>query len=86
MRTMENREQNILAAAEALVRERGYNGFSFREVAREVGIKSSSVHYHFPTKEDLGAAIAENYTENFLSKLGEPGDIQEKAGIPLTFM
>ena len=80
---MENREQNILDAAEALVRERGYNGFSFREVAKEVGIKSSSVHYHFPSKEDLGAAIAENYTENFLSKLGEPKEIRERGKDPV---
>ena len=41
--------------------ERGYNGFSFRDVAADVGIKSASIHYHFPTKAELAAAVAKDY-------------------------
>ena len=41
----------------------GFGGFSFRDIAADVGIKSSSVHYHFPTKEKLAAAIVRRYTE-----------------------
>ena len=55
---MEKKEQAILKITEEMVRRGGYNGFSFREIAKQVGIKSSSVHYHFPTKEDLGVAVA----------------------------
>jgi TetR/AcrR family transcriptional repressor of nem operon len=44
-------------------------------LANEVGIKSASVHYHFPTKEDLGAELAKRYTENFLSALGDPDEL-----------
>lgn len=72
---MENKEQEILEAAEKMVRQGGYNAFSFRDIAKEVGIKSSSVHYHFATKEDLGAAVAKYYTDKFLSSLGEPEEI-----------
>ncbi len=61
----------ILDAAEAFVQARGYNGFSFRDVATAVGVKSSSVHYHFPTKADLGATLARRYRERFLEKLGK---------------
>jgi TetR/AcrR family transcriptional repressor of nem operon len=61
--------------AEALVREGGYNAFSFREIAKIVGIKSASVHYHFPTKEDLGAAVARYYTDKLFDSLGEPEDL-----------
>ena len=50
-------------AARATVQARGYNALSFRELAKEVGIKSASIHYHFPTKGDLGAALARRYTE-----------------------
>src|ERR1700743_44013 len=46
----------IMDAAEKRIRSGGFNGFSFREIAADVGIKSSSVHYHFPTKENLAAA------------------------------
>jgi len=65
-------EEDILKAAEKMVREGGYNAFSFRDIAKAVGIKSSSVHYHFPTKADLGAAVAKYYTEKFLQCIGQP--------------
>ncbi len=64
--------EEIIETAESMIRERGYNGFSFREIADAVGVKSASVHYHFPTKGDLGAAVAHAYTEKFLFALGDP--------------
>jgi TetR/AcrR family transcriptional repressor of nem operon len=66
--------EEILNSAERLARRRGYNGFSFRDLAEEVGIKSASVHYHFPTKANLGAAVAQRYTERFIAGLGDPDD------------
>lgn len=53
----------IMAAAKATVQARGYNALSFREIAKEVGIKSASVHHHFATKGDLGSALARRYNE-----------------------
>jgi len=53
----------IMDAAERRIRAGGFNGFSFREIAVDVGVKSSSVHYHFPTKENLAAAVVRRYTE-----------------------
>lgn len=50
----------------------GYSNFSFREIAKAVGVKSSSVHYHFPTKDDLGSAIVQRYTDRFMEALGDP--------------
>jgi TetR/AcrR family transcriptional repressor of nem operon len=55
--------QTILDAGQAVVQARGYNALSFRELAKTVGIKSASIHYHFPTKGDLGAALAKRYTD-----------------------
>ena len=55
--------QAIMNAGQAVVQARGYNALSFRELAKTVGIKSASIHYHFPTKGDLGAALAKRYTE-----------------------
>jgi len=75
MTKADGKELAILKAAELLVREGGYNAFSFREIAKIVGIKSASVHYHFPTKEDLGAAVAKYYTDKLFSALGEPEDL-----------
>ncbi|MEP5762306.1 MAG: TetR family transcriptional regulator [Litoreibacter sp.] len=55
----------ILNSARTLMMDRGYNGFSFRDVAAEVGIKSASIHYHFATKADLAEATAKAYRETF---------------------
>jgi TetR/AcrR family transcriptional regulator, transcriptional repressor for nem operon len=66
----------VVAAAERRMREKGFHGFSFRDIAADVGIKSASVHHHFPTKEHLGAAVAEAYTNRMLEALGDPSDPQ----------
>lgn len=70
----ESKAEEILDSAEGLARNRGFNGFSFRDLANEVGIKSASVHYHFPTKADLGRAITRRYADRFLTHLGDPED------------
>ncbi|MTI01268.1 TetR/AcrR family transcriptional regulator [Roseibium sp. RKSG952] len=66
----------ILDVAERMARQGGYNAFSFRDIAREIGIKSASIHYHFPTKEDLGEALVERYTNRFLDALGAADDAE----------
>src|SRR5258708_27302132 len=53
----------IVDAAERRIQLGGFGGFSFREIATDVGIKSSSVHYHFPKKEDLAAAVIRRWGE-----------------------
>ena len=69
-----DRRERILDAAERLARHGGYYGFSFRDVAAGVGVKSASIHHHFPTKEDLATALASRYRARFLDSLGDPGD------------
>ncbi|MEL6477825.1 MAG: TetR/AcrR family transcriptional regulator [Pseudomonadota bacterium] len=61
--------EDLMNAAERRVRDAGYNGFSFRDLAEDVGITSASVHHHFPTKQALVGALAERYTERFLQGL-----------------
>lgn len=64
--------EEILDVAETLARSGGYGGFSFRDLAKAVGIKSASVHYHFPTKEDLGVAMTQRYNARFIDGLDDP--------------
>lgn len=68
----------ILDLAEMQVRAGGYNSFSFREISKQIGIKSASIHYHFPTKIDLGVAIATRYTDRFQAKLIQVSDLTSK--------
>lgn len=60
-----NTVEAIMDAAERRIRALGYNGFSFRDLAADVGIKSASVHHHFATKPALAAAVARRYCDRF---------------------
>ncbi len=64
-----NTTERVLDAAEYRMRRGGYNAVSFRDLANDTGIKSSSVHYHFPHKEDLGVALVERYAQRFFDVL-----------------
>lgn len=46
-----------------LIRKRGFNGFSYRDLAERVGVKTSSIHYYFPTKEDLALEAVNAYSD-----------------------
>ncbi|MDE1991761.1 MAG: TetR/AcrR family transcriptional regulator [Rhizobiaceae bacterium] len=61
----------LLDAAERHIRVGGYGAFSFRDLASEVGVKSSTVHYHFPTKEKLAASVIDRYTARVSEYLDE---------------
>jgi TetR/AcrR family transcriptional repressor of nem operon len=59
----------ILDVAERLAQTRGFNGFSYADIAAELGITKASLHYHFPGKADLGRAIIERYSMEFAAAL-----------------
>lgn len=58
-------KDKILDYAQTLVQTRGYNAMSYRDLADEIGIKTSSIHYYFPTKEDLALALIDRYRDAF---------------------
>jgi TetR/AcrR family transcriptional repressor of nem operon len=61
--------QRILDVAEQLVQSRGYNGFSYADIAGELGITKASLHYHFASKAELGEALIERYSVRFAQAL-----------------
>jgi TetR/AcrR family transcriptional repressor of nem operon len=61
----------ILDSAERLVQSRGFNGFSYADVAAELGITKASLHYHFPGKAELGEALIGRYAARFAEALDE---------------
>lgn len=79
----QDKEQAILEITQDMVRQGGYNGFSFRNIATAVGIKSSSVHYHFATKEELGVAVTRHYTDQFLASLGDAAQFKADGQNPV---
>src|SRR3954463_9659229 len=63
--------QRILDVAERLVQTRGFNGFSYADIAAALHVTKASLHYHFPAKADLGARLIERYERNFLAALAK---------------
>lgn len=61
----------ILDVAERLVQVRGFNGFSYADIAGELHITKAALHYHFAGKADLGAALIARYADRFSTALAE---------------
>jgi TetR/AcrR family transcriptional repressor of nem operon len=61
----------ILDIGERLVQVRGFNGFSYADVAAELDMTTAALHYHFPGKAELGRALIERYTERFAAALAD---------------
>ncbi|HEX5899251.1 MAG TPA: TetR/AcrR family transcriptional regulator [Solirubrobacteraceae bacterium] len=61
----------ILDIGERLVQVRGFNGFSYADVASELDMTTAALHYHFPGKAELGRALIERYTQRFLDALAD---------------
>ena len=59
-----SKREEIIQLADTLIRQKGYNAFSFYEISDKVGIKTASIHYHFPAKSDLGIAVVDLHIKN----------------------
>jgi TetR/AcrR family transcriptional repressor of nem operon len=65
-------KQKILMVAQNLIQSKGFNGFSFADIADSVGIRKASIYHHFPTKVALGTALIDQYSlglKNLLSNI-----------------
>lgn len=67
--TQPSTSERILDIAERLVQTRGFNSFSYADIAAELGITKASLHYHFPGKAELGEALISRYAERFYEAL-----------------
>lgn len=59
----------ILDVAERLVQTRGFNGFSYADVATALNITKAALHYHFSGKAELGEALIARYAARFAEAL-----------------
>src|SRR5438067_4153523 len=59
----------ILDVAERLVQTRGFNDFSYADIAAELSVTTAALHYHFRSKAALGDALIERYADRFFAEL-----------------
>ena len=55
--------QQILDIAQRLVQTRGFNAFSYADIATELRVSKASLHYHFASKAELGVKLIERYED-----------------------
>jgi TetR/AcrR family transcriptional repressor of nem operon len=73
----------ILDVAERLVQVRGFNGFSYADVAEELNLTRASLHYHFAGKAELGEALIVRYADRFADALARIERRPDAAGTML---
>jgi AcrR family transcriptional regulator len=61
---MDTREL-IVQTADNLIRYKGFNAFSYKDISAVIGIKTSSIHYYFPTKTSLAVAVVQEHERQF---------------------
>ena len=66
-----NTSEEILRCARSLIVAGGYNGFSYADIAKVVGIRNASIHHHFPSKADLVRAVVAGYREDVDAGIAE---------------
>lgn len=52
-----NTKEKIRDLGEDLIRKHGFNSFSYKDISIKLKVKNAAIHYHFPSKEDLGVSI-----------------------------
>ena len=75
--------EQILDLAETLIQTRGYSAFSYQDIADSLGIRKASIHYHFPSKADLGIAVIDRYMARFDSALATISDDQSQSSMAM---
>jgi TetR/AcrR family transcriptional repressor of nem operon len=60
-----NTQRTILDLAESFLQDKGFNGFSYAHIAKELDVKNAAIHYHFPSKEVLACAVIQRYRDRF---------------------
>ena len=68
---MQDRKEEIIETAAALLQTRSYSAFSYQDLSDELGIRKASIHHHFRTKEDLMVAVVKHYGEVTKARLSE---------------
>lgn len=73
-----SRKQQIVELSADLLREKGFSGFSYQDLAKALGINKASIHHHFPQKVDLGLALCD-WTQSWLQQGFEHFDANDQS-------
>ncbi|MEZ2443083.1 TetR/AcrR family transcriptional regulator [Chitinophaga sp. RCC_12] len=75
---MSETKDKIVALADRLVRTKGFNAFSYKDISGPLEIKNAAVHYHFPAKADLGVEIVDQDIAKFIAQTNKWKSLPEE--------
>lgn len=78
-------KEKILDISKKEICKKGFNYFSYQDISEILGIKKSSIHYHFPSKNILGIAILDKYIYDFGMLINETKEKSPKEKLKLFF-
>lgn len=78
IKSKSNTKAQALNLAKVYLQTLGFNGFSFQNIADKLGIKKASLHYYFISKEAMGLAVIEDYSESHKSWAIKVNDLPSK--------
>ncbi|MEQ9309415.1 MAG: TetR/AcrR family transcriptional regulator [Balneolaceae bacterium] len=62
---MASTKETIVLLGDELIRKYGYNAFSYSDISKQLNVKNAAIHYHYPTKPELAAAVVDWHTDSF---------------------
>lgn len=62
---MNDTRGEIVRLGEEFIRTKGYNAFSYADIAKVIKIKKATIHYYFPSKSDLGVEVIKKTAQLF---------------------
>ena len=65
MKELNATAHKLLDAAEHYTQTQGFNAFSYKDLQNDVGVKTATIHYYFPTKQDLAVRMTERYLQRY---------------------
>ena len=65
---MSDTKEKIIALADKLIRTKGFNAFSYKDISAPLDIRNAAVHYYFPTKADLGISVVDAEISKLLAQ------------------
>jgi TetR/AcrR family transcriptional regulator, transcriptional repressor for nem operon len=82
MSNLSTTADDILRCARSLIIAGGYNGFSYADISKVIGIRNASIHHHFPSKSDLVRKLVARYRDEAQAaiaalerKISDPGEL-----------
>ena len=81
-----NTKTELLDSAERAARTRGFDGFSYADLAEDVGIRKASIHHHFPTKAALSVALMQRYYRDLETACSDIDNAEKSGGARFSAM